>query len=168
MLTPIFSAIWKVLSHRFWNFKCFPFDSFALSHFRTKSPTSKFFSLALSLSNHLLTIYWWAMKFDFSFSLSSSSMRRVSILYYMTNEGCPLESWASWRDGRYSPFGRMASCPYTRKYGEFPIDSLGVTLSSHKALWSELCQFLWLSTTVFFNILTRFLLVDSTTPFPCG
>ena len=64
--------------------------------------------------------------------------------------------------------GRMASLPYTRVYGDTPIEDLGVNLSDQRAFGSAECQLLWFSITVFFKILIRFLLVDSAKPFPCG
>ena len=62
----------------------------------------------------------------------------------------------------------MASLPYTKEYGDTPIEDLGVTLSAQRAFGSAECQLLWFSITVFFKILIIFLLVDSAKPFLCG
>ena len=64
--------------------------------------------------------------------------------------------------------GRMASLPYTRVYGDIPIEDLGVTLLAQRDFGKAECQLLWFSITVFFKILIRFLLVDLAKPFPCG
>jgi len=62
----------------------------------------------------------------------------------------------------------MASCPYTRKYGEFPNATFGVTLSAQRVFVRALCQFLWLSVTDLRIMQMRFLFEDSATPFPWG
>jgi len=79
---PNFLIELKRSKHRFWNLECFSFGLLILSHLRTVSPTLKFWLQALFLSNYFLTICWRATKFLLNCSLSSSTIRRVSILSY--------------------------------------------------------------------------------------
>lgn len=61
---------WKMYGpiDRDWNFTCLLLTSWCLSHFKTKSPTSKLVFPIDLLSNHLLILFWWSVNF---FLLSS-------------------------------------------------------------------------------------------------
>ena len=161
-----FSLTWKGPVHSAWNLECFPFSSWALSHFRTRSPTSKFLFPADFLSNHLLIRLWWMAKFSWVFCLSSSNFSRLSIWVYKVGHWVPWNSWDNWRAGRDKWGGRTASFPYTRKYGEVPSEGLGMTRPAQRALWRALCRLRWWDRRVFLMMQIIFLLVDSANPFP--
>ena len=146
----------------------FPFLSWGWSDLRTKSPTLKSFVPALCLSNHLFTTSFCCLKHSLALDWDSSAFRRLYILICKTSLSDPLDSWAIMEEGSMILGGRMASLPYTRVYGDTPIEYLWVTLSAQRAFGNAACQLLWFSITVFFKILIRFLFVDSTKPFPYG
>ena len=56
---PMASMIWKGPSHILWNFLCFPFSSWVLSHFKTRSPIWKSFLDAMFESKEDFTNAWW-------------------------------------------------------------------------------------------------------------
>ena len=142
VLGPSFSVIINGPSHRHWNFVCFPLSSCSLSHFKTKSPTSKYRLTDFLRSNQRLTVCWCFSNFFLANSLSSSSFCKVLIQCSMEEQGISCTDRASCKEGKNKLGGKMASLPYTRKKGEFPIAALGVTLSAHKAFNGAVCRFL--------------------------
>ena len=95
-----FSCTMNGMIDRDWNFICFPLSLWALSHFKTRSPTLNYFFLVDFLSNHLLIWFWWSEFFSFAFNLSSCSLWRVSILCLNNRHGLPWDSSESWRAGK--------------------------------------------------------------------
>ncbi len=162
---PIFSQIWNGPSHIFWNLVCFPLSSWALSHFRTKSPTWNCFEPDETESKDDLMICWCFAWITLAFSLSSSNFRIWSCLSWI-EEGLSSINWTRAREGRTRFVGSTASFPYTRLNGEEPMEAFCVILSAHSANIKDLCQFLWLCSIVRLIILIRFLLVDYAKPLP--
>ena len=154
--------------HKGWNLVFFPFSSWALSHFNTKSPTLKFLFPANFLSNQHLIWLWWIEIFSFSLILYSSRLRRVSILLWTRIQGFPWDSCERRKAGRKIFSVRITSFSYTRKYGEVFREGLGVTQLAHNAFIKALCQSFFLEKTIFLIILIRFLFVDLDKNFPYG
>jgi len=101
-------------------------------------------------------------------NLSSSILRKVSILLANGRKGMPFVSWEICKARRYMFGGKIAYLPYTKKYGEVLRKGLGVTWSAHNAFTKALCQFLCSEKTIFLIMKMIFLFVDSIKPFPYG
>jgi len=85
---PSFSTIWNGPSHSIWNFVCLPFSSWALSHFETKSPTSKVLFPTHPISNQDLIMFWCLAWIFFSLSLHSSNFNIWDNLNQSEEQGC--------------------------------------------------------------------------------
>ena len=130
---PIFSLIWNGPSHIFWNLVCLPLSSWALSHFRTRSPTCNCLELDEAESNDFLIICWCFAWVILAFSLSSSNFKIWSCLSWIEEEGLSSINWTRAREGSARLVGSIASFPYTRLNGEVPMEAFCVILSAHSA-----------------------------------
>ena len=118
-----------------WNFVCFPFSLWVLSHFNTKSPTSKLLDLVNFLLNQLFFHFWCMTNLSLYLSLSSSILIKVSIILWNRIHGFPWDSWENCKARRYILGGKIASLPYKRNYGE----DFEVPWSTHSVFTIELC-----------------------------
>ena len=158
-------TIWNRPFHNDWNFECIPLGSCLLSHNNTKSPSINYLGLSL-LSNNPLTLLWCSIILSTISALSSCSFVRYTILLSNPSLNSPSSITVfNLQVANSSGNGKIA---YTSSKGEIPIALFGVVLSTHSASYNFLCQFFWLSETNFFNMLTKFLLLDSACPLPWG
>ena len=108
---PMTSAIWKGPSHIHWNFICFPFSSWALSHFKTRSPIWKSFLDIMFESKEAFTNAWWWAWVILAYSHCSSSLRICSCLSCKDEVGVLSINWTKAKEGIARWVGRITSFP---------------------------------------------------------
>lgn len=109
---------------------------------------------------------YYSSNLSLCLSLSSSILRKVFILLWTKIKSFHWDFWEICKARIYTSSGRITSLRYMRKYGEVLMDRLGDTQLALNAFTKELCQFLCSEKTIFLIIHIKFLLVDSTKPFP--
>ena len=117
---PMISTIWKGPSHIRWNFVSFPFSSWALSNFKTRSPMWKSFLDIMFESKEAFTNAWWWVWVILAYSRCSSSLRIFTCLSCKEEVG--------------------ASSIYWTKAKEGIANELEEPLLSHKLNWRAKCQ----------------------------
>lgn len=108
---PMIFAIWKGPSHIHWNFVCFPFSLWDLSHFKTRSPIWKSFLDIMFESKEAFTNAWWCAWVLLACSRCSSSLRICRYLSCKEEIGVSSINWTKANEGIARWVGRTTSFP---------------------------------------------------------
>ena len=105
------SMIWKGPSHILWNFVCFPFYSWALSQFKTRSPIWKYFLDIMFESKEAFTNAWWWAWVILACSHFSSNLIISNYLSCKEDVGVSSKYWTKAKERIAKWVGRTTSFP---------------------------------------------------------